>query len=1260
MKSGTIAATLLAVLAVVGISWQPGLKGSESSREDRGSIRSAKPPIRTKSAKQSTTRMRDKSEAGCSGLQLELEDFLDVDELVLAPHCYIQPGDRKNGPSVARKIAHLKLIIALLPDPVHTHLSGLFDQFAVAIQEGGQDEKYDFDSSWIPWDDQESSYSHLLDEKIANEEKEFKENEPGVILFRRTPCSGSLKPPEGCGEDLSQGYSDGLVVFVVGEEATDGIHRKQFRNAVEWTTALQPDLDSRRKSVAILGPSFSGSIPSLAQLLSEPEIAAQLDLEQSRNNQSLAVYSGSVSSLPAVMSLQDKFGSRIVFHSFVQNDQEILDRFFHYMCAEQKPGFGRVAMISEDETAYGRLDPSKKACPAEILGLYYPRDISALRDAYQTKSLFGTGASSPASDMQRRNLPSDLADPSGRVHDSIPSYGANQTPLAQEAMLTEIVAELRDHRSEYILLRGTNTLDQLFLANFLRRNYPDGRIIILGSDLMFIRERGATGLNGVMTLSTYPLFPLEHEWTEHQNLPAAGRVFSSDTAEGTYVAFRLLLNNKSLNAGNRDGCQILDRDEHRPFLPSVSCANDPPIPDYSLPFWMLADHCREMTTSKALELCPYQGPPTWLAVVGVNRFWPTASLIGKTATPDAVEDGTTEIAQRRNGPAAKLEIPPSMKVFLIFLVGLSVFHLSCCWFGSYTAKPAFRAHFASQGEWSHRFLVFGGSCCLVIMAVVAGLGAGVFHTPNVGLSHPWFAFWCVTFVTLSAGAAVVANGYIVRISTGSCSSLATMSNKGFVLWTSKVFTLFIAAAGLICILIAWPLERALTPETRVLTYWRAMHLLSGVSPVVPVFSIAAGLFLLFWFALHQLALFGPDRPCLPPQKYLRLRDSKGDDKDYFRMFSHEDAATRIEQAALPLDWKTLAGVAFLAALFVAVGDILAGEVPVRSLGARNYSIVFLVALDISCALAIVLAWRLYRIWQELKRLLTFLDRLVLRRTLAALQGFSWGSVWKMSGNVLEIRYKVISRQMECMNHTISALEESLRSPSESQNAEGSKAALHGLLSMRDTGAKFADWYSSSYMDPRAGNLESFRNFQVSIAETSGILMTQLLVPAWRKEEESLVAKPPIDEKEGFSDKPTPARNLPIRNAEELVCLTYLGFVQNVLGSLRITALTVVALFLACTFAVSTYPFDPRQALTTVLVALFVILGVVIVKVYAEMHRDSTLSVVTNTKPGELGAEFWFKIIGFGFAPMLGLLVRLFPGITDFVFSWLQPSISSLK
>jgi len=76
--------------------------------------------------------------------------------------------------------------------------------------------------------------------------------------------------------------------------------------------------------------------------------------------------------------------------------------------------------------------------------------------------------------------------------------------------------------------------------------------------------------------------------------------------------------------------------------------------------------------------------------------------------------------------------------------------------------------------------------------------------------------------------------------------------------------------------------------------------------------------------------------------------------------------------------------------------------------------------------------------------------------------------------------------------------------------------------------------------------------------------------------------------------------------------------------------------------------------------LFLILGAAIVVVYSQMHRDATLSLVTDTKPGELGMDFWLKLIGFGAGPALGLLATIFPELPGSLFSWLQPGIDSIK
>jgi len=131
----------------------------------------------------------------------------------------------------------------------------------------------------------------LADEKVATLEKEFEENQPGIILFRKTVFCDVVKQPN-CKKEASRSYGEGLVVFVVGEEATHGIHKEQFENALEWIAWLQYKNDTQVKNLAILGPTFSGSFPSLAQVLVDPRTAKHLDLGHPSDGQRLAIYSG--------------------------------------------------------------------------------------------------------------------------------------------------------------------------------------------------------------------------------------------------------------------------------------------------------------------------------------------------------------------------------------------------------------------------------------------------------------------------------------------------------------------------------------------------------------------------------------------------------------------------------------------------------------------------------------------------------------------------------------------------------------------------------------------------------------------------------------------------------------------------------------------------------------------------------------------------------------------------------------------------------
>ena len=1233
-KEGTIGtAAFLTIAAAVGVTLHLGSNPSTGGQGERGA-----PPKR--SALTSTRPTKAELKPGCLSIEQQFQDFLNDDKAIAPPGCYgtpLAPGTVISK-DITNKTSKLRFVVATLPDPLHTHQAMLFDQFAAAIQDAAQDEHYDFDSSWLPWDDEAASYALLEDEEKAVSKKEQREQQPGILLFR-SPADSKK--------------DEGLVVFVVGEEATHGIHNGQFQNALAWFEALVPDKAEQKRRLAILGPTFSGSLPSLTQLLWDQRELGPLD-----------VFSGSVSSEAGASQFRDD-NETVTFHSFVQSDQEMLTRFCAYMNWDNGEDES-FAILSEDETAYGtdttpgmNLRQGNSApCTEKAIKLYYPRDISALRGAYQTKSIFGLQAGSQSPDAQR-SLPTDLADPAGKVHDSIRSYGGNQTPLEQEALLLEIVAALRDLHARYILLRGSNTLDQLFLANFLRRLYPGGRIVILTSDLLFIRERGATGLNGAMTLTNYPLFPLARDWTEHVKRPAADRVFSSDTSEGTYIAFRVLLSSKSLKVGTSDTspCHLADEESLRIFVPEVVCNQDP-IPDYSPPYWMAPDNCTEDQANG--PGCKYPGPATWLMVIGVNRFWPIASLTHDSQL--AADRGASQV--HSDEPGRTLRMPPMMKLFFAVLIAFSLFHAWCCWRGSYMAKPNFLAHFASAGDWRHAALVYFGSSLLAFIGIVAAWGCGAFSRAAYSFAHPWPALVCALIVCLIALLSIV--GRIVTVwRLKAARSRVLVSTIGFQsLGASLIFLAVLAFFGLHVLF--W--EHNLRDADGALTYWRAMNLTSGVSPIVPQIALLAGLYFWFWSALHGLALFGSDRPRLPLLEDLKLRvKGSAREYDFLRMFSQEVTARKIEDAGKTLAGKVMGIGVFLFGLFLGAAFVFGGAsfalgdgIFLRGLAAKRNVLILMLWLFACISLQLAEAWRLCELWQELRCLLSFLDRLPLRRTMAVMHGISWSNVWKMGGNVLEVRYKVISRQLESMNHSIASLEEFGKRSQESANVQAAQYCLERLEAMRAAGFSFADWYASAYTNRNAGDLTMFKTFQESVARASGALLSHLLIPAWRKETQSLILAPSGDKEAATQSTPIPAKEEHVRNAEEFVCLTYLGFIQNILGRLRTLAMTIMVLFLATTVSLSAYPFDPRQVLSAILIALFIALGIAVVKVYAEMHRDATLSYVTNTKPGALDPEFWFKVVGFGVAPLLGLLSRIFPEIGDFIFAWIQPSISSLK
>jgi len=311
----------------------------------------------------------------------------------------------------------------------------------------------------------------------------------------------------------------------------------------------------------------------------------------------------------------------------------------------------------------------------------------------------------------------------------------------------------------------------------------------------------------------------------------------------------------------------------------------------------------------------------------------------------------------------------------------------------------------------------------------------------------------------------------------------------------------------------------------------------------------------------------------------------------------------------------------------------------------------------------------------------------LRRTLDALTGLSWDSVWKMSSNILEQRYRLLSLQFENMRNLTNILNE-WKPPADSDDDNARKIALAQLKKCGDKGLRFAAWYVNLRQSPSATDLTLrkfaswyvnlgqpssatdltlLKEFQEELAATAGCVMTQLIRPAWNNEKNSLLieTQKPKDEKEDKdkTDPHHPDRNAArawIPEAELCFVLPYLGFIQNTIGRIRSIAMGILALFVASTLAVSSYPFDPLPVIGAIFLITFLLIGTIVILVYAGMHRDATLSRITKTDPDKLGLEFWAKLFAFGIGPLIGLLTTLFPSMTDFVVSFLQPGAQAIK
>jgi len=1182
----------------------------------------------------------------------------------------------------------VQFAIAILPDPVHTHLGLFFGRSIEAIQQAAQAKGYVFDRAIMPWDrGPRREPSELKSRREEADEQRQRETFPGLMIFRPGKVPGTVPGNRA------------LFVLVVSETPTAGINKQQFRNALQVmakTHVENPPPELPEDPILILGPTFSGSLESLEKELRDADLR--------KVYRQAFVYSGTVTASGAMRQFQDATRTFAHFSSFQENDEYTRARFLQFVFDR---GYvpGDIAVLSEDQTVYGSWQPdcqppaakppsaeaqeasrnAKSAAPQpegcgakdgfrkldeSVLKLHFPREISYFRSAYQKQAAAQQSSASKSSAASA--LPMDL-DETGSDDDSVASYAVAQTSFSQEAVMLGIVSELQKHHIKFTLLLASDPVDDLFLASYLRRAYAQGQVVITVPDLLFARE-GDPNLRGVLSLNTYSLIPGLGDRLCRQQASVnwhQDRLFVSSGNIGTFNAMVGLLSEQKL------------------IPPTVKPAPGPtektaPAAESGIPYAPYAEFgSPSLFRLNGQDYCE-ERPLLWLTILGRDGFWPIAGLsptdlystdaqipLALLSREELPESTLTKGSGHYSllFPLDSLELrprtPTAWNVAYFLCLILMLIHAILSWSGSILADSEARAQFARNTD-ARGTLILGIGALSLASAFVLMMCT---RTPMVDWSGfrgqtAWLWLPYLLFVAATIW------------------DLGKLRREPIV---ATVFTLFV------CLMTGFQVWLTWCSRGEMRVYWstRMLYLTSGVSPILPILLLLAAAYWWMWIGLRGVCLVDLRRPRLPEQCHLP--------NDAYRVSDAEGEELRRTAHPMFFVWQVFMPVLTLAAMALTVLDL---NHPVQTIEGKPFDWGYTILLGLLVASFLGCLLRLVRTWLKCRQVLAGLDRLPLRKAFCRINNLSWHSFWNPGGSTLRETYKVMERALENLNHLLVLVENWETPMSEGARRTARKQIRKTLdtrqLMMGTYGRIMAERKKKSDMPdcadagppsirdrleaaveatlfvllwPREAKREFCLNdfkqgwrliclmerveaLQKEMAHTAGVMIRDVLRPLWEEDGELAVS----------SDKRLQESPLPLYRAmaEEYAALVYVNFLVSVLLRIRTLVITAGGMYVLIVLSLNTYPFEPHPALQTLAVVLLLAMAGAVGYVYAEMHREVILSQLTSTKPGELGLDFWIKFLSAGALPVFSLLASQFPSINQFLFSWLEPALQAMK
>lgn len=437
---------------------------------------------------------------------------------------------------------HLNFMIALVPDPIDSGLVSDFDLTMSALQSGLAEAGYRLDRQWLPWVEPEAAKA-----------KAYRET-AGLMLFRRDHRRSGL--------DKAAAGPQLLAVFVVGETLKLGIYQPAFARAVDfildlhaqdrslppdagpaWAAALPLYQDARCPEIPVLGPSSSGSVPSLRQALGRVPAAC------------FRIVSGTATAPNLEDRMEEKragyAGSRVRFSRTVVPDDALATEGLTFLHCRLGWDLNRAALLVERDTAYGSyfsgLSPEGPPNPLlqQITKLYFPSGLYALRNAWEASGGAApaqAAAGNPKPVLPKSALEVSLAD-QGTTVDVVPELSP-LTARIYDMALADLLRQIASEGFSYVGILATDVKDQLFLAEQVRRWAPGTVLFVVDNNLLYVHPQYNTTTFGMLTISSFPLVVEGGQRTLVSPAmvePRSRRQFASERQEGTFLAVRSLV-----------------------------------------------------------------------------------------------------------------------------------------------------------------------------------------------------------------------------------------------------------------------------------------------------------------------------------------------------------------------------------------------------------------------------------------------------------------------------------------------------------------------------------------------------------------------------------------------------------------------------------------------------------------------------------------------------------------------------------------------